>query len=77
MNRLERRAEQQLGFFVACGPSALAIHTLPGDLELFVDQYDSLGAPAARARDPMLVEHVVNRKSSLHIRVVGSYKRKR
>jgi hypothetical protein len=71
---LQRRPEQYRRFFIARWPSALAIHTLPGDLELLVDQHDSLGTPAARTRYPMLVEHFLNRKSSLHVQLVGRYK---
>jgi hypothetical protein len=47
---------------------------LPGDLELLVDEYNSLRTPAARTRDAMLVEHVSSRKSSLHVQLVGRYK---
>lgn len=70
----ERGPEQQRGFFVARRPAAFAIDALPGNLELLVNQHNRLGTSAARTTRAMLVEHVMNRQSSLHIRLVGSYK---
>lgn len=74
MDRLQRRPEQQRRFFVARRPPALAIHALPGDLELLVNQHHGLGAPAAGTAHAMPVEHVLSRKSSLHEQLLGSYK---
>jgi hypothetical protein len=74
MDGFQRRSEQYRRFFIARRPSALAIHTLPGDLEVLVDQHNSLGTPAARTRYPMLVEHFLSRKSSLHVQLLGWYK---
>jgi len=74
MDGLQRRSEQYRRFFIARRPSALAIHTLPGDFELLVDQHDSLGTPAARTAYPMLVEQFLRCKSSLHVQLLGWYK---
>lgn len=70
---LQRRPKQQLRFFVARRPAAFAIHALPGDLELFVDQHYSLGTAAAGTTYAVFVEHVLSGKSSLHEELVGSY----
>jgi hypothetical protein len=71
---LQRGSQQELGFFVARRPPAFAIDTLPGDLELLVNQNHSLGASATGTRHTMLVEDVMSRKASLHVRLVGLYK---
>ena len=71
VNGAQGRSEQHLRFVIACGPTALAIHTLPGDLELLVDQHNRLGTAAPRTRHTMLVEHVWSGKSSWHVQLVG------
>jgi hypothetical protein len=74
MDRLQGRSKQDRRFFIARWPSAFAIHALPGNLELLVDQHDSLWASAPRTRYPMPVEHFLNCKSSLHVQFLGWYK---
>jgi hypothetical protein len=73
MDRFQRGTEQQRRFFVARRPAAFAIDALPRDLELLVDQDNRLGAAASGTTHAMFVEHVMNRQSSLHVRLVGSY----
>jgi glucose/arabinose dehydrogenase len=73
VNGFERRPEEHLGFFVARRPPAFAVDALPGDLEKLVDQHNRFGAPAAGTHHPMLVEHVLGRKASLHRQLLGSY----
>ena len=74
MDGFERRAQQQFRLFVAGRPPAFAVDALPCDLELLVDQHHGLGAPAAWARHAVLVEDVMGRQASLHVRLVGLYK---
>ena len=72
MDRLQCRAQQQRGLIVVGRPSAFAVNALPGHIELRVDHDDGLGAPAAGAHDPVLVENLVQGKSSVHTPDVGS-----
>ena len=72
MDCLEGGAEQQRGLIVIRRPSAFAVHALPGDVELRIDYDDGLGTPASRAHDSVLIENLVQGKSSVHTRDFGS-----
>ena len=74
VDRLRRRSEQQLRFFVARGPAAFAVDALPRHLEQLIDQDYSLRAPAPRTGYAMFVEHVMSRQASLHVQLLGLYK---
>ena len=71
VDRLQRRPEQQLRFFVARRPAAFAVDALPCDFEQLVDEDHSLRAPAARAGYAMFVEHVMSCQASLHVQLLG------
>ena len=74
VDRLQRRPEQQLRFFVARRPAAFAVDTLPRHFEELVDEDHCLRAAAARTGYAMFVEHVMSRQASLHVQLLGSYK---
>jgi hypothetical protein len=77
MNRFQRPSQKQGRLLVARRPSTFTVHALPRHLELGIDQDDGFGASAARAHDAMLIEHVGNGDSSVHIQLVGSVVRYR
>ena len=63
--------EQESRFLVRGRPPGFAVDALPKHFEVLVQQDDGLWTAAARTRNVMLIEDIIDRNASSHIRIVG------